>query len=194
MRQKVVAVARGLTPKTAGLMASALIEGGIGVLEVTVEEEGGVAALAELQGADLLVGAGTVTTRAQAAAALEAGAGFLVSPHLDPALTRSTLGTGVPFIPGAFTPTEVQSAWTTGASAVKVFPASVGGPDLIAALRGPFPGVGLIPTGGVDSGNAAAYLEAGAVAVGVGGWLTGHDDLGLVTERAAQLTDAIGSA
>ena len=65
---------------------------------------------------------------------------------------------------------------------------------LIAALRGPFPGVGLIPTGGVDSGNAAAYLEAGAVAVGVGGWLTGHDDLGLVTERAAQLTDAIGSA
>ena len=73
MRQKVIAVARGLTPKTAGLMASALIEGGIGVLEVTVEEEGGVAALAELQGADLLVGAGTVTTRAQAAAALEAG-------------------------------------------------------------------------------------------------------------------------
>jgi 2-dehydro-3-deoxyphosphogluconate aldolase/(4S)-4-hydroxy-2-oxoglutarate aldolase len=189
--QKVIAIARGLTRETAGPLADALMRGGIGVLEVTMEEEAGVPALAELRGSDLLVGAGTVTGIAQAAAAVEAGAGFLVSPHFDAGLTRWARDSGVPMVPGAFTPTEINLAWVAGASAVKVFPASIGGPGLISALKGPFPQVDLLPTGGVDDGNAAAYLEAGAVAVGVGGWLTGHRDLELVAERAAQLADVV---
>jgi 2-dehydro-3-deoxyphosphogluconate aldolase/(4S)-4-hydroxy-2-oxoglutarate aldolase len=189
--QRVLAIARGLNRETAGPLAEALARGGIGALEVTVEEEGGIPAIDVLRGSALFVGAGTVTSIAQASAALEAGAGFLVSPHHDPTLTRWAVDAGVAFVPGALTPTEVHAAWVGGASAVKIFPASVGGPGLIAALQGPLPQVELIPTGGVDGDNAHSYLEAGAVAVGVGGWLTGHRDLGLVAERAAQLADAV---
>jgi 2-dehydro-3-deoxyphosphogluconate aldolase/(4S)-4-hydroxy-2-oxoglutarate aldolase len=188
--QRVIAIARGLTPETATPLAEALSRGGVGVLEVTVEEEGGIPALAELRGSDLLVGAGTVTSLALAAAAMEAGAGFLVSPHLDDGLVRWSHEAGVPFIPGAFTPTEIHSAWAAGASAVKIFPASIGGPELISAVKGPLPHVDVIPTGGIDGNNAAAYLEAGAVAVGVGGWLTGHSDMSMVAERAARLADS----
>jgi 2-dehydro-3-deoxyphosphogluconate aldolase/(4S)-4-hydroxy-2-oxoglutarate aldolase len=189
--QRVIAIARGLTPETAVPLAEALSRGGVGVLEVTVEEEGGIPALAELAGSDLVVGAGTVTSIGQAAAAVEAGAGFVVSPHLDARLIRWSLDSRVPFLPGAFTPTEIQVAWAAGASAVKIFPASVGGPDFIAALKGPLPQIDLIPTGGIDGANAAAYLDAGAVAVGVGGWLTGHRDMDLVSERASLLADAV---
>jgi 2-dehydro-3-deoxyphosphogluconate aldolase/(4S)-4-hydroxy-2-oxoglutarate aldolase len=188
--QRVIAIARGLTPETATPLAEALSRGGVGVLEVTVEGEGGIPALAELRGSDLLVGAGTVTSLGLAAAALEAGAGFLVSPHLDDRLIRWCHEAGVPFIPGAFTPTEIHSAWEAGASAVKIFPASIGGPELVSAVKGPLPQVDLIPTGGIEGDNAAAYLEAGAVAVGVGGWLTGHSDMAMVAERAARLADS----
>jgi 2-dehydro-3-deoxyphosphogluconate aldolase/(4S)-4-hydroxy-2-oxoglutarate aldolase len=73
---------------------------------------------------------------------------------------------------------------------VKIFPASIGGPELISAVKGPMPQVALIPTGGIDGDNAAAYLAAGAVAVGVGGWLTGHSDMAVVSERAARLADS----
>jgi 2-dehydro-3-deoxyphosphogluconate aldolase/(4S)-4-hydroxy-2-oxoglutarate aldolase len=166
----------------------------VGVLEITVEEEEGIRAIAELGGSGLLIGAGTITGLGQAAAAVEAGAGFLVSPHHDPSLLRWAVESGVTFIPGAFTPTEIHSAWASGAPAVKVFPASVGGPDLVSAVKGPLPQVSLIPTGGVTATNAGDYLAAGAVAVGVGGWLTGLDDLEMVTERAAQLAEAVRPA
>jgi 2-dehydro-3-deoxyphosphogluconate aldolase/(4S)-4-hydroxy-2-oxoglutarate aldolase len=189
--QRVIAIARRLTPETAVPLAEALSRGGLGVLEVTVEEEGGIPALAELTSSGLVVGAGTITSVDQAAAAVEAGASFLVSPHLDARLIRWSLDSGVPFVPGALTPTEVHAAWAGGASVVKIFPASVGGPDHIAALKGPLPQVDLIPTGGIDGANAAAYLDAGALAVGVGGWLTGHRDMVLVSERAAVLADAV---
>jgi 2-dehydro-3-deoxyphosphogluconate aldolase/(4S)-4-hydroxy-2-oxoglutarate aldolase len=188
--QRVIAIARGLTPETATRLAEALSRGGVGVLEVTVEEEGGIPAIAELRGSELLVGAGTVTSLGLATAALEAGAGFLVSPHFDDRLIRWSHEADIPFIPGAFTPTEIHSAWEAGASAVKIFPASIGGPELISAVKGPMPQVALIPTGGIDGDNAAAYLAAGAVAVGVGGWLTGHSDMAVVSERAARLADS----
>lgn len=189
--QRVIAIARGQTPGTVVSLAEALLRGGVGVLEVTVEDEGGIPAISELQGSGLVIGAGTVTSIAQATVSMEAGAGFLVSPHHDPALTEWAEHSGVPFIPGAFTATEVHSAWKAGASAVKIFPASIGGPGLIAALKGPLPHVDLIPTGGVDGDNAADYLKAGAMAVGVGGWLTGNRDTDLVAERATRLTEAI---
>lgn len=189
--QRVIAIARGLTPSSVTPLAEALSRGGIGVLEVTVEEEGGIPAIEELRGSGFFVGAGTVTSIGQAAAAIESGAGFLVSPHFDAGLIGWARDAGIPFIPGTFTPTEVHTAWSAGASAVKIFPASIGGPDHISALKGPLPQVELIPTGGVDGDNAAAYLGAGAVAVGIGGWLTGHGDMAMVAERAARLVESV---
>jgi 2-dehydro-3-deoxyphosphogluconate aldolase/(4S)-4-hydroxy-2-oxoglutarate aldolase len=188
---RVVAVARGFDRRSAPSLADALAGSGIRILEITVEEEAGIGAIAALQGSGLVVGAGTVTGVGPAAAAVEAGATFLVSPHHDPDLTFWAARRQVSFIPAGFTPTEIHTAWAGGAVAVKVFPASMGGPELIRSLKGPYPEIELIPTGGVDGGNAAEYLKAGALAVGVGGWLTAHDDMALVTERASQLTEAV---
>ena len=86
---------------------------------------------------------------------------------------------------GLLQPTEVLAAWTAGVAAVKAFPASIAGPELVKALRGPFEAIPLVPTGGITAENAAAFLSVGAVAVGLGGWLTGHSDPGVIAERAA---------
>ncbi|MDP9145079.1 MAG: bifunctional 4-hydroxy-2-oxoglutarate aldolase/2-dehydro-3-deoxy-phosphogluconate aldolase [Actinomycetota bacterium] len=189
--ERVIPVARGMTRESAPVLASALRQGGLTVIEITVEGTAGIDAISSLKGSELTIGAGTIMSIGLAVAAVEAGAGFLVSPHFDPDLTGWALDRGVPMLPGAFTPTEVFAAWESGAPAVKVFPASVGGPDLIRSIGAPFPEIGLIPTGGVTADNAAAYLAAGAIAVGVGGWLTGDPDISLVIERASRLVDAI---
>lgn len=190
--QRVIAVARRVTRESAAPLADALSRAGIGVLEITIEDEAGIGALARLEGSGIVVGAGTVTSLGQAAAAVDAGAVFLVSPHHDPVLTGWALDRGVPLIPGGLTPTEIHAAWAAGAPAVKVFPASVGGPELIAAIKAPFPDIELVPTGGITAANASAYLDAGALAVGVGGWLTDQPDLALVADRAAQLASVVG--
>ena len=194
LEARVIAVARRLDAASAVRLADALVAGGVRVLEVTMEGGSGPAALAAARDRGIEVGAGTVLDVGDASAALEAGATFLVAPHTDPALVAWANARGVPFLPGALTPTEVLAAHRAGASAVKVFPASLGGPGHIAALRAPFPDIGLVPTGGVDAGNAAAFLAAGALAVGVGAWLTGPVDPGLVAERAAALVAAVSGA
>lgn len=185
--EKIIPVVRGLNADNAQPLASALQDGGINTIEVTVEGEGGLAAISALAATRIAVGAGTVTSIVQAEAALGAGAGFLVSPNTDLELVEWSVSRGVPLIPGGFTPTEISRAWAQGVPAVKVFPASIGGPRLIKALLGPYPELLLIPTGGVNGSNVADYLAAGAVAVGVGEWLTGHDDLEIVSERSAEL-------
>lgn len=190
-RERVIAVARRLDGARAARLAEALMAGGLGVLEVTMEGGDGPAAIAAARAAGLVVGAGTVLDEDDASAALEAGATFLVSPHLDVALVGWAVARGVPFLPGAFTPTEVLAAHRAGAAAVKVFPAATGGPAHVAALAAPLPGVGLVPTGGVGADDAADYLAAGAVAVGVGAWLTGPDDPDVVAERAGRLRRAV---
>ena len=106
--QRLIAVARGVTGDTAAVLAEALMDGGIGILEITVEEEAGMGALARLKVSDLLIGAGTVTAIGQAAAAIDAGASCLVSPHHDPSLSAWAANRGVPFIAGALTPTEIH--------------------------------------------------------------------------------------
>jgi 2-dehydro-3-deoxyphosphogluconate aldolase/(4S)-4-hydroxy-2-oxoglutarate aldolase len=98
-----------------------------------------------------------------------------VSPVLDPALVTESVKAGLPFVPGALTPTEIRAAWAGGATFVKLFPASAVGPSFVRELRGPFPEAQLIPTGGVDAGNAGAFLDAGAAAVGVGSALVRAD-------------------
>ncbi len=188
LEQKLIAVARGLDSRTAPELAEALRAGGVGTIEITVEGGAGFDAIASIDNEEMVVGAGTVLTVDQAKRAVAAGASFLVTPHLDPDVLGWAMTEAVPIIPGAFTPTEVMAAWRHGPPAVKVFPAHVGGPDYLKSLRGPFPDLALMPTGGVDATNAAAYLAAGAVAVGVGGWLTAHDDLDVVTARAVELT------
>lgn len=186
-RQRVIPVARGLSAPTAPALADALQAGGIGSIEVTVEGAGGVGAISSLADRGIVVGAGTIVTVAQAEAAAGAGAVFLVSPHFDASLLVWANDNGIAMIPGAFTPTEVAAAGAHLPAAIKIFPAHVGGPGYLKSLLGPYPDLQLIPTGGVDAGNLAQYLDAGAVAVGVGGWLTGHDDMSLVTRRAAEL-------
>lgn len=191
VEDRVIAVARRLDAEAAVRLADALLAGGIRVLEVTMEGGSGPAAIAAARARGIEVGAGTVLTVEEAEAAVEAGAGFLVSPHTDVALVAWANARGVPFLPGAFTPTEVLAAHRAGAAAVKVFPAASGGPAHVAALRAPFPGIALVPTGGVDAGTVGDFLAAGALAVGVGAWLTGHADGGLVTERAHALRRGI---
>jgi 2-dehydro-3-deoxyphosphogluconate aldolase/(4S)-4-hydroxy-2-oxoglutarate aldolase len=138
-----------------------------------------------------MVGAGTITSTDQAEVAVEAGAAFLVSPHLDRVLIDWAQTEQVALVPGGLTPTEVWGAWSLGPPAVKVFPASVGGPGYVKSLLGPFPDLGLIPTGGIDEDNIVDYLKAGAVAVGVGAWLTSHSDLAEVTSRAERLRSKV---
>lgn len=187
LEQKVIAVARGLDARSAPILARALRAGGIDTIEVTVEGGKGFEAIAALDVRKMLVGAGTVLTVDQAKRAVAAGAGFIVTPHLDVEIIEWAMAEEVPIVPGVFTPTEVAAAWRFGPPAVKVFPAHVGGPGYLKSLRGPFPDLALIPTGGVDASNVAAYLDAGAMAVGVGGWLTAHRDMDLVTSRSVEL-------
>lgn len=189
--QKVIAVARSKDADTVAVLLDALQRGGVSVLEVTVEAESGFAAMSAVAGGDATIGAGTITTVAQAERAVDAGAEFLVTPHLDETLLDWSQRNGVPLIPGGLTPTEIASAWSHGPPAVKLFPASLGGPGYLRSLLGPYPGLRLIPTGGVDATNVAEYLAAGALAVGVGGWLTSHDDPSVVAERAALLRSQV---
>jgi 2-dehydro-3-deoxyphosphogluconate aldolase/(4S)-4-hydroxy-2-oxoglutarate aldolase len=164
----VVAVLRAASAQRAVAAARALAEGGVTAIEVTFTVPDAGRAIAELtQDEELLVGAGTVLTAAQASTAADARAQFLVSPNLDEQVLDAAGRLGVPALPGVLTPTELARA-ARRCSLVKLFPASLGGPGLLAALRGPFPGVGLVPTGGVSASNISDWLAAGAVAVGAG--------------------------
>ena len=118
-----------------------------------------------------LVGAGTLRSVDSVDAAIEAGAAFGVAPVFDPSVVGAAIERGLPFVPGAYTPTEVDAAWRAGATFVKLFPGSSLGAAHVRELRGPLPEVETIVTGGVDAGTARAFLDAGAVAVGVGGAL-----------------------
>jgi len=190
--QRIIAIARRLGPEQLDVLAGTLLSSGIGVLEVTLDAEEAVSAIAALAGSGLLVGAGTVMSVQQAAQAAEAGAAFIVSPHTDDSIVAWAVANAMPVMAGALTPTEITRAWDLGCSAVKLFPASVGGPELLRTLRGPFSRVDFVPTGGVDGSNAADYLAAGAVAVGVGSWLTGSPEPAVIEERAARLAGLKG--
>jgi len=149
-----------------------LADAGVRLFEVTFDGDDAGAdlvAVRELVAAQGgVVGAGTVRTAAQLEAAIAADAAFGVSPVFDPAIVEAALRAGLPFVPGASTPTEADAAWRSGATFVKLFPASSLGPTFVRELRGPLPEIETIVTGGVEISNATAFLEAGAVAVGVG--------------------------
>ena len=157
---------------------SALLAGGVRAVELTFSSPGsvdGLAAARRAHGPELILGAGTLRSVRDVQAAVEAGADFLVSPHLSPLLLEAMLASGLPVLPGVFTPSEVAAALDGGARAVKLFPASIGGIGHLTALRGPFPDLLAVPTGGIREEDVAAWLGAGALAVGVGGELCRRD-------------------
>jgi 2-dehydro-3-deoxyphosphogluconate aldolase/(4S)-4-hydroxy-2-oxoglutarate aldolase len=191
-----IGIFRGVPRAVAMEAAATAAAAGISALEITMNSEEPLALLREMREAapGITVGAGTVMSVREAEAALEAGAQFIVSPHLDEEIVRFCADARVAVFPGAMTPTEVWRAHQAGATMVKLFPAGTLGPDYIRALRGPFPQIDLLVTGGVNAGNVAAFLQAGAKGAAVGGKLfppaLRRGDAGDVRREAEQLVTA----
>jgi 2-dehydro-3-deoxyphosphogluconate aldolase/(4S)-4-hydroxy-2-oxoglutarate aldolase len=168
---RMIAILRGFTPEEAVRAGRALANGGARVLEVSLVDPQALQSIEQLRkdlGGRCAVGAGTVITESGAEAALAAGADFLFSPGLDGDVLVGAEARGALAIPGVLTAGEVTSALALGARLMKLFPAEPLGPDYLKQMLGPFPDIYLVPTGGVNAENAAAYLDAGAVALGVG--------------------------
>jgi 2-dehydro-3-deoxyphosphogluconate aldolase/(4S)-4-hydroxy-2-oxoglutarate aldolase len=172
-------------------VADAARSGGVAVFEVTMDSPGATETIEALAARGYVVGAGTVLSIDDAQRAVVAGAQFLVSPHTDERVVTWATGNDHAIVPRAYTATEIVSAWELGASAIKLFPASVGGPGLVQALSAPLGDIPLMVTGGIDATNIASYLSAGAATAGVGGWLVGGGDLDRVRRRSAQLVEAV---
>jgi 2-dehydro-3-deoxyphosphogluconate aldolase/(4S)-4-hydroxy-2-oxoglutarate aldolase len=197
---RVIAIGRNVPAADAPRIGEAFVAGGVHVMELTLNEPEAeslkaieaLAAVADDLGA--LVGAGTVLSISAAGRAVEAGARFIVSPHTDTELIAWCALNDVPCFPGALSPTEIHAAWSAGASAVKLFPASAVGTGYLKQIAGPFPGIPFVPTGGVSADTAREWIAAGAVAVGMGGWLIGDGDPAGVTERSRQVTAAVSGA
>lgn len=199
---RVLAVVRAPRIPDPGALCAALAEGGIGTVEFTFTTPGVAKVLAEaaaVRAPGRHVGAGTVLTAEQAAEAIDAGAEFLVTPALRPEVAAVAARHGIPVLMGALSPTEVLAATELGAAAVKIFPASALGPRYLKDLRGPFPDARLVPSGGVGSHNARAFLEHGALAVSAGTEVVppavvadgGFAEIG---ERARRFCDSLGPA
>jgi len=177
----IVPVVRASSPAEACLAADAVREGGIPIVEITMTVPGAIDVIRELVkncGSDVLVGAGTVLNADVARRCIDAGAQFLVSPGLNLQTVAFAAREGKLIMAGALTPTEVMAAWDAGADLIKVFPCGqVGGAKYIKSLKGPFPQIPFIPTGGVNLNTAVEFLEAGCVALGIGGELVQADAL-----------------
>ena len=170
----IVAVVRAPDSDQLVHVARALADGGVDVVEITMSVPNALDVLRQVRqelGERLLLGAGTVLDAETARAVLLAGAEFIVAPTLNLDVIRLCRRYGKLVMPGAFTPTEILTAWEAGADIVKVFPADVVGPAFFKALRGPLPQIRLMPTGGVDLTTAADFLKAGACCLGIGGQL-----------------------
>ncbi|WZH37827.1 MAG: bifunctional 4-hydroxy-2-oxoglutarate aldolase/2-dehydro-3-deoxy-phosphogluconate aldolase [Microbacterium enclense] len=198
LASKLVVVARASAASDYAPVLAALAEGGVQSVELTLTTPGTFDAFAALRASfDGDLGIGTVTTLDQLERAIEVGADYVVTPITSSALVERAVRAGIPIIPGGLTPTELFASWSAGASAVKVFPAGQVGPGYLKDLRGPFPDIAVVPSGGVDADGAAAWLAAGAVAVSVGGPLLGDafrgGDLGALRERAKRFVEVCGS-
>lgn len=165
---RAVAVIRGRNVADPAGLAATLAGAGIRAIEFTFTIPNVLAAIEAAAESGALVGAGTVRDERQAHDALSAGAQFLVSPACVPEVARVAREAGVPVFLGALTPTEVDAVLKAGTTAVKLFPAGLGGPQYVRDLRGPFPDAVLLPSGGVTEENARAFLDAGAIAVYAG--------------------------
>ena len=199
----IVPVVRASSQREAHIAAEAVCKGGIPIVEITMTCPGAIEVIAELAknaGPEILIGAGTVLTAADAQRCLEAGAQFLVSPGFNRATVDLAVRESTLIMAGALTPTEIIEAWTAGSDLVKVFPCGqVGGAKYIKALKGPLPQVPLVPTGGVNLTTAAEFIEAGASALGIGGELVHAEALksnkpAMIVETARKFLEIVATA
>jgi 2-dehydro-3-deoxyphosphogluconate aldolase/(4S)-4-hydroxy-2-oxoglutarate aldolase len=170
LEERLISVIRASSPAVALQAASAVAKGGISRVEITFTVPGAPRVRAELAGhAEVVVGAGTVLTAAQAAQALAAGARFIIAPNLSLEVARLALDAGVMYCPGAYTTNEILAARAAGAHVIKVYPVGVaGGPAYIRVIRDPLPDVPMLAAGGTDLENTVPFLRAGCVGVGLG--------------------------
>ena len=198
----VVAVIRLPDPSKVRAVAEALAAGGVKALEVTMTVPRAIELIGEIAPTlpdGFVIGAGTVLDADTAHAAILAGARFIVGPVFRPAVIGVCHRYGVAAIPGCFSPTEILTAWEAGADVVKVFPATALGPTFFKDVRGPLPQLKLMPTGGVSLDNAADWIRAGAVAIGVGtalvdAKLVAAGDFAAISGRAARFVEAVRAA
>jgi len=202
-RVGLIPVLRAKSEAQGRAVVEAMVAGGVTIVEVTMTVPGAVDLIKRLKkqfGAELLLGAGTVTTADQAQATIDAGAEFVVSPSLHPEVIHTTKTNKKISCPGALTPTEAITAWEAGADYVKIFPCSaVGGASYLKSLLAPFPHLKLIPTGGVTLQTAESFIKAGAKALGVGSDLVnlaaidaGHPET--ITETARAYLEVMAKA
>lgn len=198
---RVLTVVRADTIPDAADLCHAVAAGGIRTVELTFTTPNvldHVRRCADaVARAGILLGLGTVMTADQAAAAIDAGAAFLVTPGLRPAVAEVAVANGIPVFLGALTPSEVAQAVDLGSTAVKIFPASSMGPKYLSDLHGPYPDVDLVPSGGINADNARAYLDAGALAVTAGTGVVPPAEVAAgnwteITSRAASFVAAMG--
>lgn len=199
----ILPVVRAASLQEASRAVEAICAGGIPAVEITMTVPDAVSLIRQLSrthGQSILIGAGTVLNAEQAKRCLDAGAEFLVSPGLSVPVLAVAQACDKLAIPGALTPTELMQALTNQARAVKIFPcSSAGGAKHLKALKGPFPDVPMIPTGGVSANNAAEFISAGAFALGIGGELVDASalrsgDLARITESARHLVATVAAA
>lgn len=199
--RKVVAIMRAKNSEQLIEAAEAIFAGGMSVIEVTMTTPNALNVIEKARvkfGEDVLFGAGSVLDPETARAAILAGAQFIVCPTLKLATIELCKRYAIPVMPGAFTPTEVLTAWENGADIVKVFPTSVGGPAYIKAIKAPLPHIRMAAVGGVNLANTADFFKAGCETVGIGGELVSQDlldkkDFATITERARGFLSAANS-
>src|SRR5438270_8925475 len=195
----IVAVVRSQDSQQLVEVVRALADGGVTVAEITMTVPGALDIIKQVRAAlgdRVLLGAGTILDTETARAAILAGAEYIVAPTLNLDVIRLCRRYDKLVMPGAFTPTEILTAWEAGADIVKVFPADVVGPAFFKALRGPLPQIRLMPTGGVDLTTAAEFLKAGACCLGIGGQLVDAKavaarDFGRISELAKQYAEVV---
>ena len=199
----IIPVVRASSSREACIAAEAVCKGGIPIVEITMTVPGALEVISELAkscGREVLIGAGTVLNAVDARRCLDAGAQFLVSPGFNRATVELAARESKLILAGALTPTEIIEAWTAGSDLVKVFPCGqVGGAKYIKSLKGPFPQIPLVPTGGVNLSTAAEFIEAGAAALGIGGELIQpealkHNKPEIIVETARKFLEIVATA
>jgi 2-dehydro-3-deoxyphosphogluconate aldolase/(4S)-4-hydroxy-2-oxoglutarate aldolase len=198
LRNPVIAVLRAGHADQYAPVIESLLAGGVTSIELTLSTPGALAELPRLLerfGAAAEIGVGTVTGAQQARQAIDAGAAYIVTPVMDLPTVGLCVDREIPVYPGGLTPTELLAGWNAGATAVKLFPASTVGPGYIGQLRGPFPDIAVIPSGGIGIADVPGWIEAGALAVSLGGPLlqdafAGGSPAGLI-QRAREVSELV---
>ena len=195
----VIAILRAKRADQLLAAAEAIRTGGVRVIEVTMTTPGALGVIetaAGRYGDEILFGAGSVLDAETARAAILAGAGFIVAPTMRLETISLCNRYSIPVLPGCYTPTEMLTAWEAGADMIKLFPADVGGPNLIKAIRAPLPQLEIVPVGGVNLDTAAEFIRQGAAALGVGDSLINQKlldtgDMAELTRRAGAFIEAV---